>query len=113
MEEAEMLCDRLGIFVNGRLVCIGNPREITSRFAGFLVFSLTVALDQVPQAKTMVLALSPSATLTYELGGTLKYELPSREVSLSKVFKVMAEAKQALQVVDWGVANATLEEVFI
>ncbi|KAJ9504599.1 hypothetical protein QJQ45_030495, partial [Haematococcus lacustris] len=45
--------------------------------------------------------------------GTLKYELPSREVSLSKVFKVMAEAKQALQVVDWGVANATLEEVFI
>ena len=34
MEEAEILCDRLGIFVDGQLVCIGNPREITSRYAG-------------------------------------------------------------------------------
>lgn len=39
MEEAEMLCDRLGIFVDGRLVCIGNPKEITSRYGGFLVSS--------------------------------------------------------------------------
>lgn len=37
MEEAETLCDRLGIFVDGRLVCIGNPKEITSRYSGFLV----------------------------------------------------------------------------
>lgn len=42
MEEAEMLCDRLGIFVDGRLVCIGNPKEITSRYGGFLV-SVNVA----------------------------------------------------------------------
>jgi ABC-type multidrug transport system ATPase subunit len=34
MEEAEILCDRLGIFVNGQLVCIGSPKEITSRYAG-------------------------------------------------------------------------------
>jgi hypothetical protein len=33
MEEAETLCDRLGIFVDGQLVCIGNPKEITSRCA--------------------------------------------------------------------------------
>lgn len=37
MEEAETLCDRLGIFVDGRLVCIGEPKGITSRYAGFLV----------------------------------------------------------------------------
>ncbi|KAI0528659.1 hypothetical protein KFK09_001201 [Dendrobium nobile] len=27
MEEAEVLCDRLGIFVTGSLQCIGNPKE--------------------------------------------------------------------------------------
>ena len=27
MEEAEVLCDRLGIFVDGRLVCVGAPRS--------------------------------------------------------------------------------------
>lgn len=28
MEEAEVLCDRLGIFVDGSLQCIGNPKEV-------------------------------------------------------------------------------------
>lgn len=28
MEEAEYLCDRLGIFVDGSLQCIGNPKEV-------------------------------------------------------------------------------------
>jgi len=29
MEEAEALCDRLGIFVNGSLQCVGNAKEVT------------------------------------------------------------------------------------
>lgn len=28
MEEAEALCDRLGIFVNGTMQCLGNPKEV-------------------------------------------------------------------------------------
>jgi ABC-type multidrug transport system ATPase subunit len=28
MEEAEALCDRLGIFVDGSLQCVGNPKEV-------------------------------------------------------------------------------------
>lgn len=33
MEEAEVLCDRLGIFVDGDFQCLGNPKEVD-----FLVF---------------------------------------------------------------------------
>ena len=72
MEEAEMLCDRLGIFVDGQLVCIGNPKEITGRYAGYLVFSITVPYDQEPKARQLIETMSPTATLTYALGGTLK-----------------------------------------
>lgn len=32
MEEAEALCDRLGIFVDGSLQCIGNPKEVNLTF---------------------------------------------------------------------------------
>lgn len=116
MEEAEQLCDRLGIFVDGQLVCIGNPKEITARYAGFLVFTITVPAEQEADARALVASLSPNAVLTYALGGTLKYELPSHEVSLSRVFAAVEAAKAPrgrLSVVDWGVANATLEEVFI
>jgi ABC-type multidrug transport system ATPase subunit len=31
MEEAEELCDRLGIFVDGALKCIGSPKQLTAR----------------------------------------------------------------------------------
>ncbi len=113
MEEAEILCDRLGIFVDGQLVCIGNPREITSRYAGYLVFTITVGPGHEDAAKAFVQQISPHARVTYELGSTLKYELPTEEVSLAAMFAAMAAAKQQMQVLDWGIANATLEEVFI
>ena len=32
MEEAEGLCDRLGVFVGGRLRCIGSPKVRISYF---------------------------------------------------------------------------------
>ena len=28
MEEAEELCDRVGIFINGNFHCIGTPNEV-------------------------------------------------------------------------------------
>jgi len=32
MEEAEVLCDRLGIFVDGGFQRLGNPKEVTYLF---------------------------------------------------------------------------------
>lgn len=51
MEEAEVLCDRLGIFVDGRLQVIGNPKNLSARYGGYLVrskprsFSLRFGLE--------------------------------------------------------------------
>ena len=39
MEEAEVLCDRLGIFVDGRLVCVGAPKAIAARYGTYLARS--------------------------------------------------------------------------
>jgi hypothetical protein len=77
------------------------------------MFTITVPSSQEAAAQSFVRAMSPTSRLTYSVGGTLKFELPTSEVSLAAVFGAMAEAKQQLQVLDWGVANATLEEVFI
>ena len=43
MQEAEVLCDRLGIFVDGRLVCIGPPKEIAARYGKYLVRCATAS----------------------------------------------------------------------
>lgn len=113
MEEAEILCDRLGIFVDGRLVCIGNPKEIASRYGSYYVFTITVPPQNEAKVQALVKWLSPSYKLTYALGGTFKFELSSEETTLARVFNAVQEQKRNLGVLDWGVANATLEEVFI
>jgi ABC-type multidrug transport system ATPase subunit len=115
MEEAAALCDRLGIFVDGQLVCIGAPKELTARYGGYLVFTATTVPGSEAALQALVHRLSPSAKLTYAVGRTRKYELLTSEVSLSTVFGEMEHAIKHGQVhiLDWGVANATLEEVFL
>jgi ABC-type multidrug transport system ATPase subunit len=113
MEEAEELCDRLGVFVDGSLRCIGNPKELTARYGRFLVLSLTTSPLRVADAEAFVRELSPNAHRTYALGGTLIFDLPLDEVSLASVFAAVTARKEALGIIDWGVSSVTLEEVFI
>ncbi|CAD7700725.1 unnamed protein product [Ostreobium quekettii] len=115
MEEAEALCDRLGIFVHGRLQCIGNPKELTARHGGFLQFSMTTPCSQTQSASEAVYGMCPSARPVYSLGGTQKFELPGGDITLEAVFEHMQAVQKRghLKVLDWGVSNVTLEEVFI
>ena len=115
MEEAEALCDRLGIFVGGRLQCVGNPKELTSRYGGYLSFTITTPPHQEAAALGVVRSMSPSARLVYSLGGTQRFELPLGEVEVEAIFRRMEGVKLRgeVELLDWGVSNATLEEVFI
>jgi len=113
MEEAAVLCDRLGIFVDGALQCIGNPKELTTRYGGYLVFTITTVPSEAAAARDAVLEMCPSAIPTYSLAGTQKFEMPSSSISISDVFSGMDKVREAVDVLDWGVANASLEEVFI
>ncbi|KAA6419770.1 MAG: ABC transporter A family member, partial [Trebouxia sp. A1-2] len=115
MEEAEALCDRIGIFVGGRLSCIDNPQELTARYGDYLSFSLSVPPKQAEAACEAIAMYVHGAHLIHSLGGTLKMELPSASVDVGQLFEYMDKLKRGgtLQVRDWGVSHATLEEVFI
>ena len=47
MEEAEGLCDRIGVFVDGRLRCIGEPSSLTRRYGGMFLLKV-----ECPAART-------------------------------------------------------------
>eukprot|EP00210_Caulerpa_lentillifera_P003638 g3473.t1 len=113
MEEAEELCDRLGIFVDGKLQVIGNPKSLTARYGGYLVFTLITIPGQVSLAAELVQKAFPSSQQTYVVAGTLKFELPSQTVSPSSVFQFVDDISGKIKVLDWGVATVSLEEVFI
>jgi len=113
MEEAEVLCDRLGIFVDGQLQCIGNPKELAARYGGYLVFTITTRPADNDKAKTAVMHMCPEATPTYQVAGTQKFEMPTAAISIADVFLGMQRVKDSVQILDWGVSNASLEDVFV
>eukprot|EP00735_Rhodelphis_limneticus_P009812 TRINITY_DN2875_c1_g1::TRINITY_DN2875_c1_g1_i2::g.6040::m.6040 TRINITY_DN2875_c1_g1::TRINITY_DN2875_c1_g1_i2::g.6040 ORF type:complete len:991 (-),score=211.47,sp/Q8LPK0/AB8A_ARATH/42.77/0.0,ABC_tran/PF00005.22/1.5e-26,ABC2_membrane_3/PF12698.2/2.6e-14,AAA_21/PF13304.1/0.15,AAA_21/PF13304.1/1.5e-10,ABC2_membrane_4/PF12730.2/7.4e+02,ABC2_membrane_4/PF12730.2/0.00054,SMC_N/PF02463.14/0.0059,IstB_IS21/PF01695.12/14,IstB_IS21/PF01695.12/20,SRP54/PF00448.17/0.33,AAA_23/PF13476.1/8.1e+03,AAA_23/PF1347 len=113
MEEAEALCDRLGIFVDGGLQCVGSPKELTRRFGGYFLLTITTPPENVADAEAFVYSLAPEAKRTYYLAGTQKFELPTQRTRLEVVFHAMETNRTRLQIRDWGLVNTTLEEVFI
>lgn len=113
MEEAEVLCDRIGIFVDGSLQCIGNPKQLRARYGGSFVFTMTTTSENDSDVETMVRELSPNAQKIYHISGTQKFEIPKKEIRISDVFKAVENAKKRFIVHAWGVADTTLEDVFI
>ncbi|KAF8052341.1 hypothetical protein N665_1570s0002 [Sinapis alba] len=113
MEEAEFLCDRLGIFVDGSLQCIGNPKELKGRYGGSYVFTMTTSSEHEGSVEKLIQDVSPNAKKIYHIAGTQKFELPKEEVRISEVFQAVEKAKSNFTVFAWGLADTTLEDVFI
>lgn len=113
MEEAEHLCDRLGIFVDGSLQCVGNPKELKARYGGSYVFTMTTSPNHEDEVENLVRQLTPNATKIYQISGTQKFELPKHEIRIADVFEAVENAKSRFAVQAWGLADTTLEDVFI
>ncbi|KAK4799709.1 hypothetical protein SAY86_025074 [Trapa natans] len=113
MEEAEVLCDRLGIFVDGSLQCIGNPKELKARYGGSYVFTMTTSPAHEVEVENLLKGLCASAKRVYQISGTQKFEIPKQGVRISDVFDAVESAKSRFTVYAWGLADTTLEDVFI
>ncbi|EFJ13638.1 ATP-binding cassette transporter [Selaginella moellendorffii] len=113
MEEAEALCDRVGIFVKGQLQCIGNTRELKSRYGGTYVFTVTGDPSKEQEVGNLVREWSSGAKQVYNLSGTQKFEIPKDDVKIAKVFREVGEWKERLGIQAWGLTDTTLEDVFI
>jgi hypothetical protein len=95
---------------------VGHPRELTARYGGFLVLTLTLGdVARGADAAAFVRQLAPGAQQTYAIGATLKFDLPLSQVSLATVFDAVTQqqGRHELDIVDWSVTSMTLEETFI
>jgi ABC-type multidrug transport system ATPase subunit len=113
MEEAEALCDRLGIFVAGRLKTIGHASELKERYGRFYKIQMTTTKGNDAELFDLLKKLSPNARLLNSLGGTNNFEAPSADIDLATLFDTIETNKEALGISHWGVSNTTLEEVFL
>lgn len=87
--------------------------QLKARYGGSYVFTLTTSQSDEQQVENLAHLISPNAKKTYHLSGTQKFEIPKQEVKISDVFQAVEEAKKRFTIQAWGLADTSLEDVFI
>lgn len=87
--------------------------QLKTRYGGTRILTITTSPEHEEAAELIVSRLSPGYARIYSVSGTQKFALPRREVGLGCVFGAVEAARRAFPVLGWGVADATLEDVFV
>jgi ABC-type multidrug transport system ATPase subunit len=116
-ETARLTADkgRVVMMSRGLLKTIGRPEELRLRLGRGYRLSASLPATQGSAFHDVVMSLSPKARIETQMSGRqsfVDYSLP-KSVPVSKVFEAMASHRQELQIVDWGVSQSSLEDVFI
>ncbi len=116
MEEAELLCDRVGIIDRGKLVALDSPRNLIATLGGSYAASLVVACnDKESVSSRLDSSLLKSITeegRTEDGLSVLRVELVSGDPR--GIFHSVDRLVEAgAHIMDISVRNASLEDVFL
>jgi ABC-type multidrug transport system ATPase subunit len=115
MEEAEALCKRIGIMVQGQLRALGTKQHLKNKFgSGFELEVKLMVKDfekQLEELSNFVRGMFPSATMISENGGLITYQIPREEMKMGLAFTELENNKARLCIEDYSVAQPTLEQV--
>ena len=116
MDEAEALCKRIGIMVQGQLRALGTKQHLKNKFgSGFeLVVKLHVTdySHQKEILSAFVTNMFPSAKVITEHSGLITYQIPRGEMRMGLAFTQLEAHKADLGIEDYSVAQPTLEQVW-
>ena len=114
MEEAEALCQRIGIMAKGTLRCLSNPTRLKALYgSGFRLYANSLE-DDTPKVSAYLESLLPAGWKKIDSFATnTSYEFPRAAGSVSKLFQRIEAEKAEQGILDWGIGETTLEEVFI
>ena len=114
MEEAEALCQRIGIMAKGTLRCVSNPTRLKELYgSGFRIYANSLEED-TPRVAAYLESLLPAGWKKVDSFATnISYEFPRTNGSVSNLFQRIEAEKTEQGILDWGVGETTLEEVFI
>jgi ABC-type multidrug transport system ATPase subunit len=113
MEEAEALCPTIGIMSKGTLRCLANPLRLKELYGnGFKLFFNTNTQD-TQRACAWIETLLPSGWEKIDSFSTnTSYQFPASE-EISGLFEMIEMKRAEFGIIDWGISQTTLEEVFL
>lgn len=114
MSEAESLCSRLAIMINGRFVCIGSVEELKAKFGQGYKITLTKVNLAQPSLLEIAQKISPQAVQVPDASQNNEtFQVPSDNFSFSKAFSFLESMKMEGRIKDFSIYNTSLEQVFI
>ncbi|XP_078610116.1 cholesterol transporter ABCA5-like isoform X1 [Branchiostoma floridae x Branchiostoma japonicum] len=122
MEEADALCSRVGIMVNGQLRCLGSTQHLKTKYGSGYMLDVKVKEDgdanvleaRLDQLDVFVHELFPSAAEAELIGNRVTYNIPKENVnSLAAVFTALEEGKSNAGIEEYTFSQSTLEQVFL
>merc|ERR1711959_615405 len=113
MEEAEALCTRIGIVVDGRLRCLGSSQRLKNVYGRGYTIQLKSQMNNIPEVTNFVQDVFPTATLQEEQGALRTYEVPRGTSSLGEMFGAVLDFAKSLPRLEYAVSQTSLEQVFL
>ena len=118
MEEAEALCKRIGIMVQGQLRALGTKQHLKTKFGSGYELAIKIrgelyTQDAFVKLDIYVKKLFPSRVLISDNGGLVTYTIAQQDMQMGRAFTALESDKEPLGVEDYSIAQPTLEQVFI
>ncbi|PVU87965.1 hypothetical protein BB561_006096 [Smittium simulii] len=114
MEEAEVLCSRIGIMADGIMRCIGSDLRLKQLYgSGFLV-SIACPQKFLPGAKEFIESILPSnAKKVDNFINAASWEFKPEPEFITHLYKIISSKAKDFHIVDWGINQTSLDEVFL
>jgi ATP-binding cassette, subfamily A (ABC1), member 3 len=121
--EADFLADRIGIIVQGGLLCTGTATALKRAHGTGYKLTLTCPSNDVARSNLnrYSLSLSPNASFLesltcrriFQSHVSVVYEFDGTADALAKLVRELEQRKEELCILDWGISQATLDDVFL
>jgi len=113
MEEAEALCHRIGIIVNGKFVCLGPLQYLKDKYGSGYKITL-VKRPTGENLEEFIQEIFPDAEKVEDSSSTKEtYQIKHQSFKFSQVLRALEELKRGQIIQDFSIYNTTLEQVFI
>jgi ABC-type multidrug transport system ATPase subunit len=114
MEEAEVLCQRIGIMAKGTLRCIGQQMRLKQLYGAGFKLTILGRAEHLESAATEVVKILPKDAKLIDSFSTSKtYEFFPTPGCVPLIFEEMQKNKTLWNIEDWGISQTSLEEVFL
>ena len=113
MDEAERLCDRVGVVDHGKMIALGTPKELIDSLGGSQIVEITLGTDAEEALAALAAALRSSPGVQHARAQVGRVVLTVTELHVA-LPAVLAELRtRGHDLTNLSTHHATLEDVFV